>query len=52
MTPVIPRKTFVLDFHFSKFRSCKPTTFQKNSFTDFFWSLVNVFKIDIKNDSW
>ena len=49
---VIPRRAVIMGLHLSKFGSCEPTTFQKNSTWSFFWSLVNFFRRDIKNNSW
>ena len=37
MISVIPRKTLLVEFHFSKFGCCKPIILPKNSTTDIFF---------------
>ena len=40
----IPRKTLIMEFHFSKFRCCKPTTKKVPHHGSFLWSLAKFFQ--------
>ena len=54
MISVIPRKTLIVGFHFSKLGCCKPAIFQKNPprlFLFLFFRVWRIFSEDRKNNS-
>ena len=52
MISVIPKKTLIVGFHFSKFGCCKPILPESTPLQSFFFSsLANFLRIGVKNNS-